>query len=111
KEVSILVLPQPKASFFSNSSYTDISLYHPSSTAEMQKLIDENIFVRTEVDKKTCFVGEPIVASFVLYSRLQSTSQVDNAPSLYGFSVMDMLDINEAHPGVKTIDGKIFNTS
>jgi hypothetical protein len=111
KEVAILVLPQPKASFLSNSSYTDISLYLPSSKADMQKLIDENIFVRTEVDKKTCFVGEPVIASFVLYSRLQSTSQVDNAPSLYGFTVMDMLDINEAHPGVKTIDGKIFNTS
>jgi LPXTG-motif cell wall-anchored protein len=56
-------------------------------------------------------LGEAITATFKLYSRLQSTSEVINAPSLYGFSVMDILNINEAHQAVETIDGKIFNTS
>ncbi|HTM91777.1 MAG TPA: BatD family protein, partial [Flavisolibacter sp.] len=54
---------------------------------------------------------EAITATFKLYSRLQSTSEVINSPSLYGFSVMDVLNINEAHGAVETINGRIFNTS
>ncbi|HWJ27674.1 MAG TPA: BatD family protein, partial [Flavisolibacter sp.] len=75
------------------------------------ELIDKNLFIKTEVDKTVCFLGEAITATFKLYSRLQSTSEVINAPSLYGFSIMDMLNINEAHQAVETINGKVFNTS
>ena len=110
-EVIINVIPQPKASFNALSTYTDIHLYAPSSKTDLDKLIDANLFIKTEVDKRICFLGEAITATFKLYSRLQSTSEVINAPSLYGFSVMDMLDINEAHQAVETINGKVFNTS
>ena len=111
EEVSIAVLPQPKASFNTLSTYTDINLYAPSSKANIDNLIEANLFIKTEVDKRVCFLGEAITATFKLYSRLQSTSEVMNAPSLYGFSVMDMLNINEAHQAVEAINGKIFNTS
>jgi hypothetical protein len=110
-EAAITVVPPIKASFNSKSSYTDISLYAPSSKNDLDQLINENLFVRTEVDKKTCYVGEPVVAVYKLYSRLQSSSEVVNAPSLYGFTVTDMLNINEAHQAVETIGGKVFNTS
>jgi hypothetical protein len=110
-EVVINVNPQPKESFNALSTYTDVSLYAPSSKTDLDKLIETNLFIKAEVNKRICFLGEAITASFKLYSRLQSTSEVINAPSLYGFSVMDMLDINEAHQAVETIDGKIFNTS
>lgn len=110
-EVIINVVPQPKASFNVLSTYTDINLYAPSSKTDLDKLIEANLFIKTEVDKRICFLGEAITATFKLYSRLQSTSEVVNAPSLYGFSVMDMLDINEAHHAIETINGKVFNTS
>lgn len=108
---TITVIPQPGTSYNSSSSYTDVSLYAPSSKADLNKLIEENLFVNAEVDRKACFLGEPVIVSFKLYSRLQSVSEVINAPSLYGFSVMDMLSINEAHQSVETINGKVFNTS
>lgn len=107
----INVLPQYKASFNTRSNYTDASLYAPSSKADLDKLISENLFVRTEVDKKTCYLGEPIVATFKLYSRLQSSSEVVNSPSLYGFSVLDILNIHEAHTAVELIGDRFFNTS
>lgn len=110
-EVFINVIPQPKASFNVLSTYTDINLYAPSSKTDIDKLIEANLFIKTEVDKRICFLGEVITATFKLYSRLQSTSEVIKAPSLYGFSVMDMLDINEAHQAIETINGKVFNTS
>lgn len=111
KDAFVRVIPAQKASFNTSSSYTDVNLYAPPSKADLDKLIAENLFVKTEVDKTTCLLGEPVVATFKLYSRLQSTSEVINAPSLYGFSVMDMININEAHQSVETINGKVFNTS
>jgi hypothetical protein len=110
-EVVLKVVPQPKASFNVLSTYTDINLYAPSSKTDLDKLIEANLFIKTEIDKRICFLGEAITATFKLYSRLQSTSEVIKAPSLYGFSVMDMLDINESHHAIETINGKVFNTS
>jgi hypothetical protein len=110
-DVLITVTAAPKASFHTNSSYTDVNLYAPPASADRQQLVDANLFVRTQVDKKTCYVGEPVTAVFKLYSRLQSTSEVVNAPSLYGFSVVDVLDTHQSYPGVETINGQVFNTS
>ena len=108
---TISVVPKPKMSFTAKSSYTDVSLYAPPTQREMDRMINENIFIRAEVSKNTCYVGEPITASFKLYSRLQSSSEMVRVPSLYGFSVVDILDIKESHQAVETINGKIFNTS
>ena len=108
---AVTVIPKPKMSFLSRSSYTDVSLYAPSSHGDLDRMINENIFIRAEVSKKTCYVGEAITASFKLYSRLQSSSELVRVPSLYGFSVIDILDIRESHQAVETINGKIFNTS
>lgn len=107
----ITVVPQPKASFSVRSSYTDVALYAPSAKKNREKLIDENLFVKAEVNKNICYVGEPIVATFKLYSRLQSSSEAEKSPAFYGFSVVDVLNINEAHSAVETVNGKVFNTS
>ena len=107
----ITAIPPPKASYNAQSSYTDAALYAPASAVDLEKLVKENLFVRAEADRTTTYPGEPVVATFTLFSRLQSTSEVVNAPSLYGFSVTDMLNTNEAHLSVETIDNKIYNTS
>lgn len=110
-DAAVSILPQPRASFSSRSSFTDVSLYSPASKSSLQKIISENLFIRVDVDKRTCYEGEAIVATFKLYSRLQSSSEALKSPSFYGFSVLDMLNINEAHTAVETINGKVFNTS
>jgi hypothetical protein len=38
--------------------------------------IKENLFVKLIVNKQSCLVGEPIVATFKLFSRLQSRSDI-----------------------------------
>ncbi|WP_175546102.1 BatD family protein [Flavisolibacter ginsengisoli] len=107
----VTAVPPPKASFSTSSSYTDVNLYAPSKTVDRQQLVDQNLFIKTTVDKRNCYEGEPVVASFTLYSRLQSTSEAEKSPSFYGFSVVDVLDINQAHMGVEKINGNVFNTS
>ena len=108
---TIMLIPQPRVSFSARSSYTDVSLYAPSSKADLEKMIADNLFINAAVSRRICYVGEPVLATFRLYSRLQSASELTRAPALYGFSIMDVLTINESHQEVEMIGGKVFNTS
>lgn len=70
--------------------------------------IRKNLFVKVLVDKTSCYVGEPIVATYKLYSRLSSESRVTKRPSLNGFSVYDMVDPNADVASVEKLNGKAF---
>lgn len=59
---------------------------------EVTEEIHRNFFLRTEVNKTSCYVGEPIMAVYKAYSRLSTTAQVVKRPSLNGFSVIEMVD-------------------
>jgi BatD DUF11 like domain len=75
---------------------------------DIKEKIHKNIFVKVQVDKTTCYVGEPIVATYKLYSRLNSESRVTKHPSLNGFSVYDMVDPNTDVASVEKLNGKAF---
>jgi hypothetical protein len=70
--------------------------------------IRKNLFIKVLVSKTSCYVGEPIVATYKLYSHLESESRVSKHPSLNGFSVYDMIDPNSAAATVETVNGKAF---
>jgi len=70
--------------------------------------IRKNMFVKVQVSKTNCFVGEPIVATYKLYSRLQSESRVTKHPSLNGFSVHDMIDPTSDVSFIENVNGKPF---
>ncbi|MDP4212795.1 MAG: BatD family protein [Bacteroidota bacterium] len=70
--------------------------------------IRKNLFIRVDVSKKECYLGEPIVVTYKLYSRLQSESRVLKHPSLNGFSVYDMLDPSSDQSSVEKVNGKNF---
>src|SRR5258707_9340608 len=74
----------------------------------VKEKIRKNLFVKVQVDKNTCFVGEPIVATYKLYSRLSSESRVTKRPSLNGFSVYDMVDPGSDPVSVEKLNGKAF---
>jgi hypothetical protein len=69
--------------------------------------IKKNIFIKLDVDKKTCYVGEPIVATYKLYTRLPSETTVTDAPSFNGFSVSDM-DVNN-NAVLEKYNGRLYN--
>jgi oxygen tolerance protein BatD len=71
-------------------------------------VIRKNLFVKVQVSKNKCYVGEPIVATYKLYSCLRSESRVTKLPSMNGFSVYDMIDPNKNAPTFETINGKRF---
>lgn len=72
------------------------------------KKIQENLFLKLIVDRQKCFLGEPLVATFKLYSRLQSRSNVIKNPGFYGFSVYDMVDVNAQILGEEKLNGHWF---
>ena len=71
--------------------------------------IRRNLFMTVSVSKKACYVGEPIVATFKLYSRLESRSDIIKNPGFYGFTVQDMVNLNDNSISIETIKGKKFD--
>ncbi len=75
---------------------------------DVNEKIKKNMQVVLQVSKNTCYVGEPIVATYKLCTRLRSDSRVTKRPSLDGFSVYDMEDAQTVNPRVENIGGKPF---
>jgi hypothetical protein len=76
-----------------------------SATDKIQK----NMFIKVDVDKTSCFVGEPIVATYKLYTRLKSESILSRNPSFNGFSVIDLQRADNTNYAKETINGKEYN--
>jgi hypothetical protein len=71
--------------------------------------IKKNLFVKVQVNKRTCFVGEPVVATFKLYSRLESRSDIVKNPGFYGFTVYDMVSLSDRKSTTELINGRMFD--
>src|SRR5215472_8036215 len=74
----------------------------------VKEKIRKNLFVKVQVDKNSCYVGEPIVATYKLYTRLSSESRFTKRPSLNGFSVYDMVDPSSEPVSVDKLNGKEY---
>ena len=75
----------------------------PGETAE--QLIMKNFFLKVELSKTKCYVGEPVRAVYKLYSRLNASSQVMKRPSFTGFSVLEMVDAYDSKPDIEKVNG------
>jgi BatD DUF11 like domain len=71
--------------------------------------IRKNIFIRAVTDRKTCYVGEPVMVSYKLYTRLKSESSFTRNPSFNGFSVTDMQPLPADSYSIEKIDGREYN--
>jgi hypothetical protein len=71
--------------------------------------IKNNLFVRLELNKTNVFVGEPLVATYKLYTRVNSESKVTRRPSFSGFSVFDMADPESEQAQYEKFNGKEYN--
>jgi hypothetical protein len=87
----------------------DISDYTLLPGEDPYRKIKENLVVKLFVDKRSCVVGEPIVATFKLFSRLQSKSDIVKNPGFYGFSVYDMINLDDRVKETERINGKEFD--
>ena len=74
-----------------------------------QEKIRKNMFVSLEVDRQSCYVGEPVVATYKLYTRLKSESNMVKNPSFNGFSVIDLQQPDNTNYRVESKNGKEYN--
>jgi hypothetical protein len=68
-----------------------------------------NIFFRLETNKSSCFVGEPIIASYKLYTCLRNESKLIKNPSFNGFSVIDLHLSSDSGVETKKINNRDYN--
>jgi len=71
--------------------------------------INKNMFVKLEVDKTSCYVGEPVVATYKLFTRLKSESNMTRNPSFNGFSVIDLQQPDHLQYHIEKVGGKEYN--
>ncbi|MEJ8817055.1 BatD family protein [Lacibacter sp. H407] len=71
--------------------------------------IEKNLFIKATIDKRTCYVGEPVLATFKLFTRLDSESKIVKRPSLNGFSVVDMERPETGIFSKEMYNGKLYN--
>lgn len=87
----------------------DETLYLLKQGEDPYQKIRENLFLKLSIDKSSCFIGEPLVATFKLYSRLQSKSNIIKNPGFYGFSVYDMINVNDQAQSQENFNGHWFD--
>ena len=105
-----------------NSPFSGMSLFDEPPVAQadnreyvlkkgenIQAKIDKNIFIKVDIDKTSCFVGQPIVVTYKLFTRLQSESNITKNPSFNGFSVIDLSQPGSTAYGIEKIRGKEYN--
>ncbi|MEO6220220.1 MAG: BatD family protein [Ginsengibacter sp.] len=71
--------------------------------------VEKNLFIKLDISKTNCFTGEPIIASYKLYTRLRSESIVTNAPSFNGFSVSELELNNNNSVNIEKHNGRDYN--
>ena len=71
--------------------------------------VNRNMFVKLQTDKTTCYLGEPIIATYKLYTRLKSESNVVKNPSFSGFSVIDLQQPDNMNYTRETVNGREYN--
>ena len=89
---------------------TTFSDYILRKGENIQKKVNDNMQLRLQTNKSSCYVGEVLLATYKLYTRLKSESNLSKNPSFNGFSVIEMLQPNDAS-GFTTekLNGKSYN--
>ena len=88
------------------TTYKDFILKKGDSISDK---INRNIFIKVETNKTSCYVGEPLVVTYKLYTRLKSVSHLTKPPAFSGFSVIDLLPMGEDKYVVEKFNGRDYN--
>lgn len=70
--------------------------------------IKKNVFVKVDVDKTNVYAGQQITATYKLFTRLPTSSQVTKVPSFTGFSSHDIKLSYPIQPSIEDVNGVPF---
>ena len=90
-----------------NIQFSDYILRKGESIPEK---VSKNMQLKLQCNKTSCYVGEPLLATYKLYSRLRSESSLSKNPSFNGFSVVEMMQQNDPNSvSTEQLNGKSYN--
>ena len=96
----------PFAEPVQRSNYQDYILHKGENAMDK---IRKNMMVKVETDKSSCYVGEPVIATYKLYTRLKSESGMTKNPSFNGFSVIDLQQPDNSSYRTEKVNGREYN--
>jgi hypothetical protein len=71
--------------------------------------IQKDMFIKVDVDRTSCFINEPVVVAYKLYTRLKRGSLLSKNPSFNGFSVIDLQRADNSNYSRETVNGREYN--
>ena len=86
--------------------YNDYVLYKGENVMDK---VNKSMQLKLETNKTSCFVGEPIVATYKLYTRLKSESRLTQNPAFNGFSVIDLTRPDMSGYTKQKLNGREYN--
>ncbi len=89
--------------------FTQASAGQNNGVSILENRLRGNIFLNVYTNKTACYVGEPIIVTYKLYSSLESVSDIVKNPSFYGFTYKDLISTRDDVVGRETIDGVKFD--
>ncbi len=104
--VSPFSTPDPYAAAGPTEDFDDYILKKGES---LQAKVTRNMQLKLHANKTSCYVGEPIIATYKLYTRLKSESKLSKTPSFNGFSVIDLQRPDETEYAREKLNGMEFN--
>lgn len=109
-DVVLEVISKEKAAkLFDRNSGDPNSDYVLRPGEDPYEKIRQNLFLKLVVDRTNCFAGEPVLAIFKLYSRLESNSDIVKNPGFYGFTVFDRVNLADKQASTERVNGKVFD--
>ncbi|WP_295125981.1 BatD family protein [uncultured Chitinophaga sp.] len=75
---------------------------------DVNEKLRKNIFLKVDVDKTSVFEGEQVTATYKLYTRLNTSSNVTKVPAFKGFSAKDVELPNPPQATIETVNGATF---
>jgi BatD DUF11 like domain len=96
-----------------NSIFADLPVDNVQKNSVLKKnenageKINRNIIVKASTNRNSVYFGEPVLATYELYTALESRSQISLKPSIIG-SGAEELAVNEYMPRKVRLDGRNF---
>lgn len=100
--------PQGLQSLFDDQGTDDFFTGYPvlKANEKPEDVMRKNIFVKATASKTTCYVGEPVLVTYKLYTAIQAESRVTKQPSFSGCSVLELVSDEGAH--TEKLNGKNY---
>lgn len=82
--------------------------FYINENANIDKIINDNVFIKAKLDKTVSYMGEVLLIEYKLYSRVMMDAEVKKFPMFSGFSTIDLMDAHYGSSAFEMLNGKRY---